>query len=970
MKFAKELEQELIPEWRAKYFDYRHGKKKLKALERALRDAYGSPRSLTGAFRGGASIRRHTSPKKPGISPKPPREAAAPEETSRPEVDPTNGDNRMGHQKTAPIVLPERQRLRRPSPDNDPRMTVYGSIVATPPRSPSPLPPALELPDPAMDPADRSSIFRMPLFGRVTSISGRSDAATNINPPALEPNRSVNLRFSETHSPLESEPKPSPQQRTLQIHQRIMSLPGGSRFPVRSLLGHTFPIGGSPSNKNMPGATTTSGDIPLEIRRNFDIRHAQFLRWMDDELEKIETFHKMKETEATERLQVLRAQLHEMRDRRMEEVIAAQRAKEKSQEDDTLSGNAEGGSSGSENIHSEAHASGWLKPVESALDVARGRLGRNPGKATRAMQALGTPETPTAADCAQHARVDSHRDFTRRKTSESIPYHQAKRKLKRALQEYYRSLELLKSYALLNRTAFRKMNKKYDKVLNARPAGRYMSEKVNRAYFVQSEIPDAHIAAVEDLYARYFERGSHKIAAGKLRSTSRKPTEYYGSVYRNGLLIGAGLVFGIQGLISGAVKLSDPNQVVRVNTSYLLQIYAGLFLSVLLFLSFVLNCKIWTEAKINYVFIFEFDTRHHLDWHQLAEGLVLFFCLYGRSWNDPGQCNSSHSRLLGFFTTLPGIWRGLHCIRRYYDTGNVFPHLVNGGKYTFTILYYVTLSLYRIHKLPQIKALFITCAGINAIYCSIWDLLMDWSLGNPYAHYPFLRDVLGFKHVWIYYAAMVLDPILRFNWIFYAIFASDNQHSALLSFIVSLSEVLRRGMWSLFRMENEHCTNVGRFRAYRDIPLPYSLPASRGTSLDSRSSLEGSKPSRTSSMKQPKQQPRRKSSPPPPPPSAATSAATTATAPMPIPDLEHAHRRPTITLRRHASSFQGGMARVGTAISMAHAQDFERRKRPIGGELGEGPMDGESSEEEDEEEEMEMVEEGKRAVRGEESKSR
>lgn len=28
---------------------------------------------------------------------------------------------------------------------------------------------------------------------------------------------------------------------------------------------------------------------------------------------------------------------------------------------------------------------------------------------------------------------------------------------------------------------------------------------------------------------------------------------------------------------------------------------------------------IWTRAKINYVFVFEYDTRHALDWRQLTE---------------------------------------------------------------------------------------------------------------------------------------------------------------------------------------------------------------------------------------------------------------------------------------------------------------------------------------------------------------
>ena len=30
-------------------------------------------------------------------------------------------------------------------------------------------------------------------------------------------------------------------------------------------------------------------------------------------------------------------------------------------------------------------------------------------------------------------------------------------------------------------------------------------------------------------------------------------------------------------------------------------------------------------------------------------------------------------------------------------------------------------------------------------------------------------------------------------------------------------------MWSLFRVENEHCNNVGKFRASRDVPLPYKI---------------------------------------------------------------------------------------------------------------------------------------------------
>ena len=101
----------------------------------------------------------------------------------------------------------------------------------------------------------------------------------------------------------------------------------------------------------------------------------------------------------------------------------------------------------------------------------------------------------------------------------------------------------------------------------------------------------------------------------------------------------------------------------------------------------------------------------------MPQNLELFFCLYADYWDNPSQCNSTHSRLLGFFSTLPSIWRALQCIRRYYDTRNIFPHLVNCGKYAMGIMFYVTLSLYRIQRNRSNLALFSTFAVVNSIYC-------------------------------------------------------------------------------------------------------------------------------------------------------------------------------------------------------------------------------------------------------------
>ena len=325
------------------------------------------------------------------------------------------------------------------------------------------------------------------------------------------------------------------------------------------------------------------------------------------------------------------------------------------------------------------------------------------------------------------------------------------------------------------------------------------------------------------------------------------------------------------------------------------------------------------------------------------QNIALFFCLYARGWNEPSQCNSSHLRTMGFLSCLPGIWRALQCIRRYWDTGNKFPHLLNCGKYFATIIYYMTLSIYRMDKSSTNKAAFITFAVINAIYTSFWDIYYDWSLGDPRARHPFLRKELGYKKVWWYYTAMVIDPILRFAWVLYIVDPLQLQHSAKTSFCAALAEIFRRGMWSLFRVENEHCTNVSRFRASRDVPLPYELgptptePATPTDATDARGDRVD------------EEQPQRKRKTTTVDPASSTTGADLSRAstkqrrgfPQPE-DEDAAGFRP--------SPLQRAFTHVGDIFRDAHAQDFERKKRP---ELGRDPRDDKLDDAESETDESE-----------------
>lgn len=211
--------------------------------------------------------------------------------------------------------------------------------------------------------------------------------------------------------------------------------------------------------------------------------------------------------------------------------------------------------------------------------------------------------------------------------------------------------------------------------------------------------------------------------------------------------------------------------------------------------------------------------------------IALFFCMFSHHWRGTlaGQnpadntCGSHKSRLMGFLATMPSIWRLLQCIRRYMDTGDWFPHLANSLKYSMSALYYITLSVYRIDRQSETKAVFITFATINSIYTSIWDIVMDWSLLQSGSKNFLLRDHLFYKKPIYYYLAMIADVTLRFQWIFYAFFGKAINNAAGTAFLVALAELFRRFIWLTFRMENEHATNVFLFRASKDTPLPYAV---------------------------------------------------------------------------------------------------------------------------------------------------
>ncbi|KAF8320212.1 EXS family-domain-containing protein [Cantharellus anzutake] len=123
------------------------------------------------------------------------------------------------------------------------------------------------------------------------------------------------------------------------------------------------------------------------------------------------------------------------------------------------------------------------------------------------------------------------------------------------------------------------------------------------------------------------------------------------------------------------------------------------------------------------------------------------------------KCGLAHHWQTPFvLSCMPSLIRFVQCLKRYSDSG-LRMHMINGGKYLSSVMYYVFYYLWR-HNGAKIgdTAFILLClsGSVMSLYTSAWDLLVDWSLLDPMAEYRFLRTELLYRdYIPRYYFAIV-----------------------------------------------------------------------------------------------------------------------------------------------------------------------------------------------------------------------
>lgn len=367
--------------------------------------------------------------------------------------------------------------------------------------------------------------------------------------------------------------------------------------------------------------------------------HATFFELLDSELEKVDSFYAEREKEMRDRGKLLKEQLNELElhHKKYHEsnanatapswtarahlcLAAALLALTQCHTDQSDNQPGQNGQQSGSLI---------LGPAEAGHSITTGDGGTSKPKTISSLPAS------TAGDSTLVASLKSNRSIPPTKANGNIPlrnnnvpftspqeYQSAKKRLKKAVVEYYRGLEVLNNYRILNLTGFRKAVKKYEKITQVSVQAAYMKERVEPSAFASGAMVSSMLKDMEELFAARFECGDKKKAITHLRVGATQKSHHF-STFRTGVWLGLSIPATIIGLM---ICLRDSTPTSLPSWDIMLFIYSIFLIPMLLVLLVGLNLVVWARERINYVFIFELNVRSRLDHREYFELPAFLLC--------------------------------------------------------------------------------------------------------------------------------------------------------------------------------------------------------------------------------------------------------------------------------------------------------------------------------------------------------
>ncbi|PNY10371.1 phosphate transporter PHO1-like protein [Trifolium pratense] len=491
-----------------------------------------------------------------------------------------------------------------------------------------------------------------------------------------------------------------------------------------------------------------------------------------------------------------------------------------------------------------------------------------------------TPETPVSTIKGLLKRSKSDPAFNKKEL------RKADGQLRTALKEFYQKLRLLKRYSFLNLLAFSKIMKKYDKVSSRNASKDYLkvvdSSYVGSSDEVNRLVEWVEHTFIEHFANGNHRKGMNTLQPTAKRERHRI-TFLLGLFTGCSIALIVALIILIH---ARDIMYSEGSTTYMENIFPLYSLFGYIVFHMIMYsanvyfwrrfkinYSFIFGFKEGTELGYREVFLLssglavlslaavlsnldmEMDQRTksfsafkelvplglvtvNFPDNFLADQLtsqleayrsfIFYVCYY--FWGDfktrSNNCIDSdiYKTFYMIVAIIPFWLRFLQCLRRLLIEERDIMHGLNGLKYISTIVAVAMSTGNDFHKGIVWKVLAASSVGIATIVNTYWDIVIDWGLLRRNSRNPWLRDKISVPYKSVYFVAMVLNVILRLAWMQSVVGIKEASflHRTALTAIVACLEILRRGIWNFFRLENEHLNNVGKYRAFKSVPLPFN----------------------------------------------------------------------------------------------------------------------------------------------------
>ncbi|KAK9182954.1 hypothetical protein WN944_026102 [Citrus x changshan-huyou] len=608
-----------------------------------------------------------------------------------------------------------------------------------------------------------------------------------------------------------------------------------------------------------------------------------FFERLDRELNKVNQFYRTKESEFLERGEILNKQLQILLE--LKQILIDRRRKpsggiiprswtpcpRNSDISDGQGGAALSGDGTAAATETDDVIAALEKNGVSFINAASSWAKTKKGKPKVAMRIDIPAETPARTisavtsmlweDLVNNPKKESGTgNFINRKKIQC-----AEKMIRGAFVELYRGLGLLKTYSSLNMVAFAKILKKFDKVSNQKASASYL-QVVKRSHFISSDKVVRLMDEVESIFTKHFANNDRKKAMKFLRPQQQKESHmvtFFVGLF-TGCFVSLFCVYAILAHLSGIFSANT-------EAAYMETVYPVFSVFALLCLHlFMYGCNLfmWKSTRINYNFIFEFSPNTALKYRDafllcttfmtaVVAAMVVHLLLRASGFSPskidaiPGIlllisicllicpfdifyrptrycflriirniiCSPFYKVLMVDFFMADQLTS--QCARRWFDEYDT-NHLANMGKYVSAMVAAGARLTYTRQSNYLWFGIVLVTSVVATIYQLYWDFVKDWGFLNPNSRNPWLRDDLILRNKSIYYISIALNVVLRIAWVETVMrFHVTTVQWRMLDFFMASLEVIRRGHWNFYRLENEHLSNVGKFRAVKAVPLPF-----------------------------------------------------------------------------------------------------------------------------------------------------